>query len=47
MSWIGCSERPVNNGDYDGWVYGFATIPEPAAILLFGCGITLLRRRKK
>lgn len=47
MSWVGCSERLVDNGDYDGWVYGFDTIPELATILLFGSGIILLRRRKK
>jgi hypothetical protein len=47
FSWVGCSARLVNDGDCDGWVYGFNTIPEPATILLFGSGIILLRRRKK
>lgn len=47
FSWLGCLDRQVNDGDADGWVYGFDTIPEPATILLFGSGITLLRRRKK
>lgn len=46
MSWVGCKDRLVNNGDYDGWVYGFDTIPEPTTAAIFGLGFVLLRRKR-
>jgi hypothetical protein len=45
----GASDRAVYNGDYDGWVYGRdgEPVPEPAAIVLFGLGGLMLRKRRQ
>ncbi len=41
----GASERVVADGSWDGWVYGRATIPEPAVLIFVGTGVLFVRRR--
>ena len=43
----GATDRIVENGDCDGWIYGRATaVPEPGSIALLGLGGLALRKRK-
>jgi len=42
---LGASDRVAADGAWDGWVYGRADIPEPAAIALLTVGLAFIRRR--
>jgi len=47
---VGCSERDVVDGSWDGWVYGRAStpyVPEPATIGSVSLGLMLLRNRSR
>ncbi len=45
----GVSERVLNDGDSDGWIYGRAgaPVPEPVSIVLFGLGGLILSRSRR
>ncbi len=45
----GVSERVLNDGDSDGWIYGRAgePVPEPVSIALFGLGGMILSRCRR
>ena len=45
----GAVDRIVENGDWNGWIYGHddAPIPEPTTIALLGLGAVLARRSRK